>query len=258
MELGDYIRMTSTSTSYTPPSDLTGCLNDSRCTQNTINPSELNLWRVIRKNEDGTIDVVSEYVSSTNVAFYGKTGYINYIKGLNEVASQYINEKYVINTRHIGYSNQIEILIDTNMLDQTTLPWTKFTSIESQWTGCAANNYLCGTDEKLGAGDIGYEEDYKLVNGVYGTMVGRTPNGVATSYWLASRFYWTASNHNWLFDGRFVETNGSLKSNWIYYYYYNLPNHSEQKYAIRPILTIKSTIGIDSGDGTNTSPYELS
>ena len=55
--------MTPTSTSYTLPNELSGCDGtSSTCIQKEINPSELNLWRVIRKNEDGTIDAVSEYV----------------------------------------------------------------------------------------------------------------------------------------------------------------------------------------------------
>ena len=115
VELGDYIKMTPTSTSYTLPNELSGCDGTSNtCIQNTLNPSELNLWRVIRKNEDGTVDMVSEYVSSVEVYFYGKTGYINYIKALNEVAAQYTNEKYVARTRHIGYSNQTEVITDTS------------------------------------------------------------------------------------------------------------------------------------------------
>ena len=36
--------------------------------------------------EDGSIDLVSEYVSSTRVAFKGKEGYKNYIGTLNRIA----------------------------------------------------------------------------------------------------------------------------------------------------------------------------
>ena len=181
VNVGDYIKMTPTSTSYTLPNELSGCDGTSNtCIQNEINPSELNIWRVIKKNEDGTVDVVSEYVSSKEVSFYGKTGYINYIKALNEVAAQYTNEKYVSRTRHIGYSNQTEVITDTSKLEQTIAPWTKRTSLYNQWTGCDTNIYLCGEDESLGAGDIGYETDYNLVNNVYGNMIGFNSNKIAT------------------------------------------------------------------------------
>ena len=127
VEIGDYISMTPTSTSYTPSGEDTGCMNDSNCTQNTLNPSELNLWRVIKKNEDGTVDAVSDKVSSEAVTFYGKVGYINFVGGLNTIASQYTNTKYVKSIRHIGYSNQTQTLTDTSALS-TSSPWTDNTS----------------------------------------------------------------------------------------------------------------------------------
>lgn len=51
VKIGDYISMTPTSTSYTISKDLTGYSHDQK-----INPSELKLWRIIRKNLDGSID----------------------------------------------------------------------------------------------------------------------------------------------------------------------------------------------------------
>ena len=58
---GDYVKMTPTSTSYTVTTAMTGYTSNQ-----TINPSELNLWRVININSDGTLDLISVYVSSTN------------------------------------------------------------------------------------------------------------------------------------------------------------------------------------------------
>ena len=254
VELGDYIRMTPTSTSYTPPGELTGCMNDANCTQNTLNPSELNLWRVIKKNDDGTIEMVSEYVSSKTVSFYGKTGFINLVGGLNTIAAQYTNSKYVQNTRHIGYSNQTENLTDTSKLDQTTAPWNSRTSDPEIWIGCDRDSYLCGKDEDKGAGDIGYETDYNLINTVLGTMVGKSPNGEALLYWLASREFAIEGadiNMNFYFCGRGVTEEGSIRpwSNGLI----GWRNKSESKWthgrSIRPILTIKSNVLLVSGDG---------
>ena len=165
VKVGDYIRMTPTATSYTIAPAVTGYSSNQ-----TINPSELNLWRVIKVNSDGTVEMVSDKVSSVPVYFKGKEGYINLVGGLNIISSAYTDGKNVLRTRHIGYSRQIERITDTSKLSQTKRPWTKMTSINSQWTGCNTKSYLCGTDENLGAGDIGYEIDYQLVYGVYGTM----------------------------------------------------------------------------------------
>ncbi len=146
-ELGDYIKMTPTSTLYTVSKDLTGSSRDQ-----TINPSELNLWRVIKKNEDGTIEVVSEYVPSGGISFFGKMAYINFIGVLNQVAAQYTNDKYVAKTRHMGYSNQVEYCENI--------------------TNCLS--------------DTGYKEDLETVESALGTLAPKT-FGTTNHYWLASR-----------------------------------------------------------------------
>ena len=81
LALGDYVKMTPTKSSYTTDTSKTGYTK----TQ-TINPQELNLWRVISLNDDGTVDVVSEHVSSTAISFEGQTGYQNLVGYLNELA----------------------------------------------------------------------------------------------------------------------------------------------------------------------------
>lgn len=248
---GDYVSMKPTATSYTIPSSLTGYDSDQ-----TINPSELNLWRVIKVNDDGTVEMVSEYVSSTSVYFNGKEGYINYVGALNTIASQYTNEKYVQSTRHIGYSNQIETLTDTSKIDQTTPPWTKQTSLSGQWTGCDSSNYLCGKYETEGAGDIGYETDYNLVKNALGTMIGKNASGTPVRYMLASRKYYCEDwSDYYAFTGRVTDGSGYLRGETMLAY--NGGYEEAFANAVRPIVVLKSTIRIASGDGTETNPYKL-
>ena len=249
VELGDYISMTPTSTSYTLANELSGCDGTSNtCIQNTINPSELNIWRVIKKNEDGTIEVVSEYVSSEPVFLYGKVGYMNYVGALNTVAAQYTNEKYVVRTRHIGYSYQTEIITNTSKLEQVTAPWPKSTMSN----GGSNNSEFVELQEKQGVGDIGYEMDYKLVNKVYGEMIGYTPNNQVAKYWLASRFYNFININYYYFCGRTVNFDGILEFNSLWNYNGGFSN-IKREYAIRPILTLKSNIEIIGGNGKNVS-----
>ena len=105
-KIGDYVNMTPTSTEYIVQSNITGYSSDQ-----TINPSELSLWRVININDNDTIDLVSEYASSASVYLDGKIGYQNSISVLNKIASQYTNPKYTVASRHMGYSNQTEKII---------------------------------------------------------------------------------------------------------------------------------------------------
>ena len=243
-KVGDYVSMTPTKTTFTVPMTLTGYTSN-----HTINPSELNLWRVIRINSDNTVDMVSEYVSSVSVYFKGQTGYQNYIGTLNYIAKQYENQKYTSGSRHMGYNGtQTEYITDTSALTSTTAPQTSATS---------SSNVTSATEAK-GLGDMGYETDYNLVNTALGTLeakqVGTT---TAQNYWLASRHNSYVSSSDWDFGGRYIIGSGSLRSGYLYGYSYGGFRASKDRKAVRPIVTLKSGVKASSGDGSSSSPYVL-
>ncbi len=91
-------------------------------TKQKIDSSELNLWRVLKINNDGTVDLISEYTSSINIAFEGETGYLNLVGYLNELAKIYENSYYTVGSRHFGYNGQTEYITDTSKFT-TTAPW---------------------------------------------------------------------------------------------------------------------------------------
>ena len=132
LALGDYVQMTPTKSSYTTDTSKTGYTS----TQ-TINPQELNLWRVIKINDDGTVEMISEHVSSTAVYFQGQTGYQNLVGYLNVLASQYENSTYTKGSRYFGYNGQTEYITDTSKFVNPA-PWTSSTgssTVESQGGG---------------------------------------------------------------------------------------------------------------------------
>ena len=241
-KLGDYVKMSPTSTSYTITTAMTGYTSNQ-----TINPSELNLWRVISINSDGTMDLVSEYASSTDVCFKGKTGYQNLVSSLNQIASQYTNSKYTIASRHMGYNGQTGTITDISALDSTTAPWTTSTSSSTSTS-----------DEAKGAGDMGYQKDFDLVKSALGTAVANkvgTTN--ATYYWLATRYFRYSSSAYWFFYGRIVLTSGGLDIYSLYGCNGGSFGTFSSRYAVRPIITLKSGL-TPSGSGTSSSPYVLS
>ena len=75
---------------------------------------------MIRKNVDGTVDIVSEYISSNQIHIGTNTSkeiaYQNYIDILNKIASSYETEEYTITSRHTGYDNTqaLGVLPNTN------------------------------------------------------------------------------------------------------------------------------------------------
>ena len=241
-EVGDYIKMKPTSTSYTTDTIKTGYTS----TQ-TINPSELDTWRVIKVNSDGTIEVVSENISSTNVYFRGQVGYKNLVGYLNVLANQYQNSKYTIKARHMGYNGQTEYLTDTaSTVDSTstTPPWTCFTGGS------------CNPVESRGGGDTLSQNDTNLVKNAIGTLVASPKGGSsAVYYWLASRDYYYTSSTRWYYCGRYMNTDGVSSSN---LYSYNGGFYgSTSGYRLRPILTLKSGI-YTPATGRSDDPFVLS
>ncbi len=132
--LGSYVSLTPTLSSYTTDISYTGYTS----TQ-TINPQELNLWRIISINDDGTVDIISEYVSSVDVYFKGLTGYQNFVGYLNLLASKYENSIFTVGSRYFGYNGQTEYITDISGFNYPA-PWTCSTGescnpVESQGGG---------------------------------------------------------------------------------------------------------------------------
>ncbi len=98
LRLGDYIRYTPSKSSYTISSVDTGYSSNQ-----TINPSELNSWRVIQKNADGTVAILASTVSTTPIGFTDSDGTIleKYVKTLNAIASAYETEGITVSSRHV-------------------------------------------------------------------------------------------------------------------------------------------------------------
>ena len=239
---GDYVKMTPTSTSYTITKELTGYNTDV-----IINPSELNLWRVINVNSDGTLDLVSVYLSSTIVFFKGKTGYQNFTYVLDQIAAQYANSKYTVATRNMGDNGQTKTITDTSILNSTTLPQSSSTS----------NLNVNSINEAKGLGDIEYQKDYNLVKNAIGTLKTNVVGKLDAYYWLASRCYIYESSSNWIFSGLKIDAWGNLSPANLYYNNNGVLTDSLDNAVIRPIVTLKANLVPSSGSGTNSSPYVL-
>ena len=238
---GDYISYTPSSTSFTTDKAMTGYTSNQ-----TFNPSELNLWRVLSINDDGSVDIISEYVSSANIYFKGQVGYQNIVGYLNYIASQYENPRYTIGSRYFGYNGQTRYITDTSKFVNPA-PWT-----------CSTGANGCSTVESQGGGDTLYTTDFNLVNTVLGTRVAyKVGTTTVTYYWMASRYYDYISAAYYYWYGRHVSTTGSLSGSSLYYYnsgsfYLNIDSN-----ALRPIVILKPGLNY-TGSGTSSDPWRLS
>ena len=237
LALGDYVKMTPTKASYTTDASKTGYTS----TQ-TIKPQELNLWRVIKLNDDGTVEMISEHVSSTAVYFRGQKGYRNLVGYLNVLASQYENSTYTKGSRYFGYNGQTEYITNTS----------KFTN-PAPWKSSTGSS----TVESQGGGDNLYTTDYNLINTVLGTRVATKPGGSSATYWIASRYYNYSSSAYYYWRGRYVSTSGSASSDNLYRYYSSGFDNLNKRYSLRPIVVLKSGLKY-YGVGTEDYPMEIS
>ena len=263
VKLGDYVTYVPTTTSYTPNATLTGCNGTTACgTIEPLNPSELTSWRVLKINNDGTIDIVSTNVSNQLIHFYGKTGFINYVKVLNEASIAYRNYTYASKTRAFGYNGQTQQITNTTKLTSTTAPWTySYTSNDS--------------NEAYGGGDIMYLDDINQMNLAGISLNASNKSGTDESYLIASRLYtYSHSDYlkstNWTFSIRYITTiNPTIIQQGSYAVPYQHStdcenctkiNYSEGNFHVsgyfRPIVTLKSRIAV-TGSGTASDPYVL-
>ena len=248
-KVGDLVQVTPQNSSYTTKTKYTGYSS----TQ-TINPKELNLWRVIRVNSDGTYDAVSEYVSSISPYFIATLGYKNLSGYLNKLASQYENPRYTVGSRIMGYNGQTEFISDTSYFGGTDL------KAGTEWTSSTSGT---PAEEYLGRGDSLYSTDYGLVKAAYGgaaasySIANKVGTTTPTIYWLGSRRY-SYSHYSFSFEIRFVDSYGRADYNRFRSYSYDSGwwYDFSRSYALRPIITLRSGLTA-TGSGTASDPYVL-
>lgn len=264
-KLGKYVSMTPTISSYTTDKTKTGVSS----TQ-TINPKELNLWRIISVNDDGTIDMISEYTSSVAISFYGTTGYKYYVGYLNTLASQYENSTYTKSSRMIGGSDAI---LTYTLSDNAIKYLTTNQECSTYLNAIYGENYYGGenhtTDFFI---DFAYQEDISLVRNSIGTLKAYKLNSTtAVRYYLASRGFYQDIDYGGCMEynlyPRYIETNGKVEgidvasSENLYYTYTGVYNSASGNRTVsmylRPIVTLKSNVTLN-GYGTKSSPYTLS
>ncbi len=249
IEVGDFISLTPDLDSYSISGSQTGYSTQ------TINPSELNLWRVININDDGSIDAISHFASSKGITFSGITGYKNYVSALQELASAYAIEGYTQSTRMFGYNGQTLVLSDTSALNASNNNF--YTTSTPAATDNIGEEYAGGV-----FGDSLYKRDYLLVYSVYNKCRAyKVGTSDYVSIWVASRYYYYHNidgSIDFYFNGYsiandpfMVERAGLRGYNTNRWYSYNVSK------SIRPIITLKPDVKIATGSGSQDEPYTL-
>ncbi len=203
----------------------------------TINPSELNSWQILNKNDDNSIDIISESVSSIEVKFKGKVGYQHLVGALKKLAEAYEDKAYTTKSRMPGYNDQTAII-----------------STDLDSANCSGTTGVQGwqeSQESSGCGDMGYQTDEGRMNTVFSNNLTASSKGTAKKYWYSSRWYGGSSSQ---FSGRYINESGQHQQGALY------ENSQDKEFSagLRPIVTLKPGVTIASGTGSKEDPYVLS
>lgn len=224
VQLGDYI-------SYEPDDkEITLTYSDTGSTQSQkISTVYDKSWRVIRKNEDGTVEII--LISTGKTLTFGsdseegkKIAYKNYVGTLNSIAKLYEKEGYTVGSRNAGYDSH------------------------------KAYKYLTDEDIDNGIGiDDGYKTDETLIREALGNLeaVGKQ------YYWLASR---ASADYRYVhYVGHHSSANDpyGVESVWLNGSYISQDKNGYNYAQPKPIVILKTTLKITGGDGTRYSPYTL-
>lgn len=256
VKIGDYVLLESNTTQYNIAKEKSGYENNQ-----SINTNNLKLWRVISINKDLTVDVVSEYLPKDEIIISGLIGYNNYVGLLNEIAFEYGNSKFVEKARNVGYSNQrdnVEVIKSFNNL------------MSKKWPEIKKNESIETIIELTT--DDNYSNDLELIQKAVGTIQASPESTLEHKYTGYFRYLISSrdAEYNSLFPYiklylREVNENTTdiynISKTEIYDCSDMNSNGCESistvSERIRPILTLKHNIFIDSGDGSKDSPYEV-
>ena len=227
----------------------------------TITPNELTLWRVINKNNDGTIEAVSEYVSSNTLYFTKAKGYTELVQELQNAAAAYAKNGYTVATRMMGFDGQTLTIANDSSYNGTTGSALEIASTPNPLTG-TGEEYFGGV-----GGDTLYLKDIQLVGNVYGSDTATYGNtglkaykvnntSTAAEYWLASRYYYYGSSTYCHLGGRFINTSGVLSKADFRELSYSWDNGYKVA-AVRPIITLSSNINLIGEECSKTNPCTL-
>lgn len=196
------------------------------------------LWRVLydgtTEDNDYRIEIISE-CSVRNVTLGGqscevaKKSYANCIEILNSICNNYLNKKYASFARCVG----------TNPLNPQ-----EYDRINKDFVGDTEEIREQELNQKLYVKD---EELLKSLNMLY----------IFESYWLASRKYYYFEN-TINFTIRYICNIFQIQEALLYsedcqgYAYADYESN-----GLRPVITLKPTNKIISGEGTKQSPYVL-
>ena len=244
-------------------------------------------WRIIRTNSDGSVRLLYHGTSTTATdAYIGKSAfnssynniaYVSYMYGslgsITNARTNQTNSSTIKTTIDNWYKSNLDAKGYTKYLsttavycnDRSTLDNTKFgayTRLDTNKTpsyDCSATEDKFTVDSTVGNGKLTYPialmtaDEVSFAGGLrakyartwYYYNSANKSSTVDTVWWLLSPYYWTGSNA-YVFTVCGSGNPGSLTSTFV------------GTLGVRPVISLEGNLGWIRGDGSSSSPYEVS
>lgn len=283
LQVGDYVAYTpgsETASSYPLTEAESGYIS-----AQTVSRVDNLSWRVLSINDDGTVDLISSSLASTNTFYFrGALGYNNGVYLLNDIAAKlYSNNSLGVTARSLTiediekgmteegleYVHRYESAVPWGQTKTYTGSYAFYPNLYAQENGSGINTTTTKTDG-IGQSDSYYtspttegssqastegltvtqtDYDRSMNNSYYkNSTFYSLIHGVFEYQWLASRFVHSGSA-NASFGLRLVYS--SRLSGYVLFYSFT-DTRSQYGY-LRPVVSLKSNIRLGSGDGKSSS-----
>ena len=275
IKIGDYVKYTPDTVNSTAHNNLisdfgtySGSITN---TTSTLTQETTLNWRVLDVTDDGQVRLISATPTSSTVTLEGYNGYNNAVKLLDDACSTLYNSKLATKVQNLKIEDITKHMITQPELDTGEYPLKdiKYPKILEQEENQTVEKST--TENKLGlssqsafvtGSDTSKTSTLKntfwgknmqtsdLEEGYYELFINNGSN--YPTYWMSSRCV-SANSANTLFRVRIVNSGrvgaGALS--------YSSVSEESFVFAFRPCITLNSNVQVTSGNGTESTPFEI-
>ena len=270
IEVGDYV-------SYTPDT-ATGKTYDSEklkkggytgTSQQALSKEDLN-WRVLRKNDDGSIDLIGD-ATSNSVYFSGSLGYNNGVYLLNDICKElYSNSTHHITARSVNLEDMEKWLTDSGKTARASYSTAVKYGETKEYTGSnsytpdiygktedeSANYYSEPTTNTYtpASGTATADNTLNAKQTYYNIPINQTNYGDGAKVLSSSNYYWVAARcvncySSYAYFGLRGASSGMSGA-----YMFSSRSYTYDDYdRLRPVVSLGSDVQITPSTGTNSA-----
>ena len=235
----------------------------------TVKKEDLN-WRVLRKNDDGSIDLIGD-ATSNSVYFSGSLGYNNGVYLLNDICKElYSNSTHHITARSVNLEDMEKWLTDSGKTARASYSTAVKYGETKEYKGSnsytpdiygktedeSANYYSEPTTNTYtpASGTATADNTLNAKQTYYNIPINQTNYGDGAKVLSSSNYYWVAArcvncySSNAYFGLRYA---GSVMSGTSMFYSYS--KSYSGYYRLRPVVSLGSDVQITPSTGTNSA-----